>query len=482
MAPILAQVVAALVGVTSTASAVTFTIPSQAHTGNYKYASVDPAPVGISFEFFAFPSYFTNVTATTQCLSNWKDLTGVWPPIRIGGTTQDRAQYDAKTSAYVVYSVSNPADAPASLTFGSSFMTLAGKYGGSVVVGLNRGKNNIQNTIDAAKATVSGMSNLLAIELGNEPEYYPSNGQPIAGGSWTPATDAASQNNWAISVGSALNKRDIIQAGNSNDSPPKWGAAELIATQNATVKQYIHNYAHHNYPGGSITSLMSHRGISSNLHVFDADVAAALKEGKQYIFGETNSVSGGGAAGVSPTFGAALWTMDYVLRATYSNISRTYFHHGTVGNCQYCFWGRYSMGAPYYGAYAATSFLASAASLTALDDGNSNYATYVAFDSTGAPLRALLYNSDYYSGSGTRSSQSFELKGLAGSSVRAKRLVGDSAVARVDQGGKVTFGSQTFTDGDCNISGSETFETLTVSGGQATVPLKASEALLVYLK
>ncbi|KAJ8109392.1 hypothetical protein ONZ43_g6148 [Nemania bipapillata] len=340
MAPFFRHVIATFVGVTCTASAVTFTIPSQAHTGNYQYAPVDPAPVGISFEFFAFPSYLTNVTATTTCLSNWRDLTGVWPPIRIGGTTQDRALYDAQTSAYVVYTVANPADAPASLTFGSSFMTLAAKYGGSVVVGLNRGKNNIQNTISAAKAAVSAMGNLLAIELGNEPEYYPSNGQPIAAGSWTPAIDAASQNNWALSVGSALNRRDIIQAGNSNDSPPKWGAAELIATQNATVKQYIHDYAHHNYPGGTITSLMSHSGISRNLHVFDADVAAALKEGKQYIFGETNSVSGGGAASVSPSFGAALWTMDYVVRAAYSNISRTYFHHGTVGNCQYCFWGR----------------------------------------------------------------------------------------------------------------------------------------------
>jgi len=162
--------IAALAAVYSTTAAVTFTIPNKANTGSYTYAPVDPAPVGISFEFFAFPSYFTNVTATTQCLSNWKDLTGVWPPIRIGGTTQDRAQYDARTSAYVVYSVSNPADAPASLTFGSSFMTLAAKYGGSVVVGLNRGKNNIQNTIDAAKVAVNGMSNLLAIELGNEPE------------------------------------------------------------------------------------------------------------------------------------------------------------------------------------------------------------------------------------------------------------------------------------------------------------------------
>lgn len=70
----------------------------------------------------------------------------------------------------MVYTVASPADAPASLTFGSSFMTLANTYGGSVVVGLNRGKNNISNTIAAAKLAVSSMSNLLAIELGNEPE------------------------------------------------------------------------------------------------------------------------------------------------------------------------------------------------------------------------------------------------------------------------------------------------------------------------
>lgn len=97
-------------------------------------------------------------------------LTGTWPPIRIGGTTQDRALYDSATSAYVVYTVASAADAPASLTFGSSFMTLANSYKGSVVMGLNRGKNNIANTIAAAKIAVSAMGNLLAIELGNEPE------------------------------------------------------------------------------------------------------------------------------------------------------------------------------------------------------------------------------------------------------------------------------------------------------------------------
>lgn len=41
-----------------------------------------------SFEFFAWPGYVNNVTATSTCLENLKDLSGVWPPIRIGGTTQ----------------------------------------------------------------------------------------------------------------------------------------------------------------------------------------------------------------------------------------------------------------------------------------------------------------------------------------------------------------------------------------------------------
>lgn len=154
----------------ATAQAVTFDVPPRVGAPGFKYAPLDPAPIGLSFEFFAFPSYFTNVTATKQCLANWKNLTGVWPPIRIGGTTQDRAQYDGSTSAYVVYSVKSAADAPMTLTFGSRFMTLAGSYEGSVVVGLNRGKNNIENTIAAAKVAVVEVKNLLAIELGNEPE------------------------------------------------------------------------------------------------------------------------------------------------------------------------------------------------------------------------------------------------------------------------------------------------------------------------
>ncbi|KAH8764549.1 glycoside hydrolase family 79 protein [Hyaloscypha sp. PMI_1271] len=460
---------------------VTYTIPASAPT---TATALDPAPLGISFEFFAFPSYFLNVTGTNQCLKNLKELTGTWPPIRIGGTTQDRATYDASSSAYVTYSVASPLDAPASLTFGPKFMELASTYPGTVVIGLNRGHDDIANTIAAAKVASAKMSNLLAIELGNEPEYYTSDKQPIAlnAGTWTPATDAESQDDWDIRVGSALHQNFIIQAGNSNDSPPKWGAVELIATENSTAKSYVHNYAHHNYPGGTLTTLMSHSNIVSNLAIFEPEVAAVSEEGKEYVLGETNSVSGGGAATVSPLFGAAVWTMDYMLRAAVLGIKRVYYHHGTVGKCFYCFWGRYSMGAPYFGAYAATAAMAGGSSIASLDEGSTNYGGYTVFGSDGTPMRVLLLNSDFYGGDGSRGSQTFVLSGLAGAKSRAKRLSAPSANSRVDQGGNPSFGGQMFANGTCEVRGEEVWEIVDVVDGNGTFVVGASEALLVYLK
>jgi hypothetical protein len=116
--------------------------------------------------------------------------------------------------------------------------------------------------------------------------------QPIVvenGGSWSPATDAKSQDDWSIRVGQALGRQNIIQAGNSNVSPPTWGAVQLLSTNNATARAYVHDYSHHNYPGGSLTALMSHSGIASNMNQFNADVVAANGVGKEYVLGETNS-------------------------------------------------------------------------------------------------------------------------------------------------------------------------------------------------
>jgi hypothetical protein len=60
---------------------------------------------------------------------------------------------------------------------------------------------------------------------------------------------------------------------------------------------------------------------------FKAEVAAAKAVNKPIVFGETNSATCGGG-GISPTFGAALWIIDYVFQSVILGYERLYFHHG----------------------------------------------------------------------------------------------------------------------------------------------------------
>jgi hypothetical protein len=138
------------------------------------------------------------------------------------------------------------------------------------------------------------------------------------------------------------------------------------------------------------------------------------------------------------------------------------------------------MGAPYYGAYFATQALANVSYISQLDDGTSRYAAYALYDSGKDLTKVLLYNSDYYT-SGTRSTQSFTLTGLAGSSVSATRLTAEFATSRQDQGQIPTVGGRSFEDGTCEIQGSEVMEHVDVLSGEAMFSVGASEALLVYV-
>lgn len=176
-----------------------------------------------------------------------------------------------------------------------------------------------------------------------------------------------------------------------------------------------------------------------------------------------------------------------------------YFHQGTIGDCkykdigpvnegkrysyailgEYCWWGRYDMGAPYYGAYFAAMALAGADYIAPLDDQTNAYAAYAIYKSD-ATVKVLLYNSDYYT-NGTRPNQRFTLTGLSGSTVTTKLLTAPYATSRVDYGENPTVAGLTFANGTCTIEGTAEEQTVSVSGGEASFTVGASEALLVYL-
>jgi hypothetical protein len=83
--------------------------------------------------------------------------------------SRDRATYDSSSTTAVTYTVASPGDAPETLTYGPSFISLAASYAGEVIIGLNRRLDDIINTISAAILAQDKMDNLYSIELGNEP-------------------------------------------------------------------------------------------------------------------------------------------------------------------------------------------------------------------------------------------------------------------------------------------------------------------------
>ncbi|EMD37598.1 glycoside hydrolase family 79 protein [Gelatoporia subvermispora B] len=456
------------------------TVPRSAPSGS---ASVDPALLSLSIEFFAFPGY-TELTGTANCIANLATLRGTPPAVRIGGTTQDRATYDASLAAAVEYTVASPADAPDSLTYGPAFFELAQQLGGEITLGLNRQLNNQTNSLAAAQRAAQVVQNLFAIELGNEPDLYASN-SPIVptGATWGPDTDAASEKAWFAAFAPTLG--NVFQGA----VYISWTVEDLLDRIGSGIAN-VKTVSRHSYPqsacGGASTNLeelMSHSGIVSYVTGFESEAAATYAAGKPYFFGETNSATCGGG-GISPTFGAALWIVDYVLQSALIGTGRLYFHQGTISNCAYCFWGNGTVFSPYYGAVFVSQFLGTdGTKLAMLDDGEGAIGAYAVFSASGLPLRVLVTNSNYYDGTGVRTNTTVSLTGLTTTGRPGLlRFTAPDATAQVDQGSAVTIGGGgSFNPVDCTSTGRQVMEVVEIVEGAANVTLRASEAAIIVL-
>ncbi|KAJ3454144.1 hypothetical protein MRS44_018038 [Fusarium solani] len=451
----------------------TFRVPA---SGGADKVKLDAAPVALSFEFTEFANYFLNYGNTKPCMSNLKQLTGVWPRIRIGGTSQDESLYDANLDEPIIKQGSG-------FVFGPSLLKIAGEYEGAIVLGLNRGGNNMTNTIEATDAAQDLIPNLIVV--------FPYFQFPIVDeyDTWNHTTEAASESRWQIGVGEATKSNKFVQAGNYVTM--NYTAETLFEGLGPAALKYVRTFSHHNYPQTvantttfppvNLKSLMSHVQISGNVGSYATDTQVTRELGLEWVFGETNSVSGGGSPEISKTFGAALWVLDYALRAASVNVVRAYFHHGSYDTCFYPWWTPFGVTSPYYGGYVATKAMAGGAYISALDDGTSNYAGYTIYSAAGKPIKAVLINSDYYDGTGMRAVRTFELQGLLGRTIGATRLTATSALSRQDEGDAPTFGGQVFSDETCQLQNQAVKERVKVSNGVAKFKLASSEALLLDL-
>jgi hypothetical protein len=188
------------VGVVNAADVIAFTIPSTTLANASQI--LDPRFAGFGIEFsniFSFTGTAENPnTFSSNLIANLKSLAGVGPCIRIGGNTQDNAQYEANFTEATIGRNPNPTLQPTIVgyvpfdndIYGPELFKALGTFpaGTQFIYGLNLAYDNpdyLQRITTTASAVLSALNqNLYSFEIGNEPDLYDSTAPYRAGQTW----------------------------------------------------------------------------------------------------------------------------------------------------------------------------------------------------------------------------------------------------------------------------------------------------------
>jgi hypothetical protein len=227
--------------------------------------------------------------------------------IRIGGNTADYAAY-------------TPNAAPLSLPKGTvvnneTLRNLGGflkatnwKLIWALNLGQDSSPNNLTNAIAEAQAiTAIAGPHLLAFEIGNEPDLFPNE------------KHRPSPYNYADWLADYRRYKSALRAalpGIPFAGPDVAGKTAWLTSFAADEGHDAVLLTHHYYRGGQknpTSTIPTLLGPDPKLQPqLDQFRAASQSSGLPYRICEVNSFSGGGRPGVSDTFAAALWVLDYM--------------------------------------------------------------------------------------------------------------------------------------------------------------------------
>ncbi|KAK8132786.1 glycoside hydrolase family 79 protein [Apiospora kogelbergensis] len=348
--------------------------------------------VSYSIEFASFPDFAGNKsspnTFSDNLLNNIGYLQGDKPYIRVGGNTQDFAIYNANLTVALngTVNVTRSPDYPTTIDIGPSFFESYSTWPNvKFSHGFNMGGNNDPRVQDTLTQTAElacmalGTDKLYVWEYGNEPDLFATNAQwPVRPSNWNESDYVNEWLDGTAVIKSVIQKNcpdlasinaykymapSLAGVANHLKAPLAW-ADGLDNTQN------IEYFSSHNYISGANTPGVTLQGTLMNHTRTRLSVEAHVDEyntinpgaGVSHIMGETNSLYNQGRPGLSNSFGAALWGIDFALYCAALSIRRVHMHMGT--NYRYASWQpvettRATRGtkAPYYGNIAVAAFL-----------------------------------------------------------------------------------------------------------------------------
>jgi hypothetical protein len=223
--------------------------------------------------------------------------------IRVGGNVSDYSSYNAGGP-----SASLPKATVLSAENIRQLKTFLDATGWKVIWGLNLGGNDLDNAVQEALAVVETMgARLLALEVGNEPDLFVAAGHrkaPYDYSAWY-----AEYRRYKTAIRAALPNAPFA-------GPDLAGATDWMASFAHDEGKDVALLTAHHYIAGQANPastvelmLLEEKKYQPALARFQA---VSEQSGVPYRICETASFSGGGKAGVSDTFAAALWTLDYL--------------------------------------------------------------------------------------------------------------------------------------------------------------------------
>ncbi|KAG1887257.1 glycoside hydrolase family 79 protein [Suillus subluteus] len=301
---------------------------------------LNPALASFSIETTSFEEFMGNQSYPNKfsqnLFENLKDRTGVPAEVRIGGITADSTFWDPNQEA-ALYNFIDSKGVLRNTTLGPQFWNSVKLLpeGTKIVMTLDLESLNYTGALNMAEAAWMGLGSrqISRFEIGNEPDqYYLNLDAQTYTAIWEP---------WTVNISKALGiDYPEFQVGATVKNPlwpyntPQADAqfdcvsalaagandGHTVMTCSEHTYQFVTNLGRRSYvdqPG------KSHTPGQPRIHSVRAQLGPDA-----FVFGEFNSVSCGGRANVTNTFGQAMWLLDTTLYAASINVSRVYVHQG----------------------------------------------------------------------------------------------------------------------------------------------------------
>ncbi|KAF1846843.1 glycoside hydrolase family 79 protein [Cucurbitaria berberidis CBS 394.84] len=325
------------------------TVPSGA--SNY----VDPSFAGFGIEpsnLFSFTGGDDTNTFSVQLLQNLADYAGLPAHIRLGGNTQDYMIYDASQTQYKWTANTNSRAqgviAADSMIIGPAYFKALDRFpkGTPVTFGLNMAyiDNDWEDRIvKMAQGAVDGMKNvkLYSFEVGNEPDLWLKNSFRSA--PWTGQTyttqflDRCAKLYERVLKPANLPSAFFEPPATASTIGTTFEIAQLVDDGIMTGRDgnnFMTAWNQHDYfyfigvtpTPLTLDDLMDLDATNTQFAYWEKQVKAALNTGLPYVLREMSSVGPIGMPGVSDTFGASLWTLNFFMYAATLGIQSVQMH------------------------------------------------------------------------------------------------------------------------------------------------------------